>query len=117
MNRRTVAFTMPPGNGGIIRKICKDIDIANVDYVRLFVKYLLKYSVGFITKKERNNREPHKAFPHIKEWCDKSHSITTPFPWFGGLWVGSCGEIHTKSGSSECENAIALALYLSAGVW
>ena len=71
---------MPTGNGGITRKICKDLDIkvidiaVNVDYVRLFVEYLPKYSVGFINKKRRNSRELHKAFPHIKEWCDKGLS-------------------------------------------
>ncbi|HIE30906.1 MAG TPA: IS200/IS605 family transposase [Methanosarcinales archaeon] len=71
---------------GIIRKTCKEmkteiIDMAvNVDHVHLFVKYPPKYSVSYIAKriKGRSSRELRKAFPHLKEWCNKS------------LWAPSC---------------------------
>ncbi|OEU49640.1 MAG: hypothetical protein BA861_06140 [Desulfobacterales bacterium S3730MH5] len=71
---------------GIIRKTCKDLNIeiidmaVNVDHVHLLVKYPPKYSVSYIAKriKGRSSRELRKAFPHLKEWCDK------------GLWAPSC---------------------------
>jgi len=70
----------------IIRKTCKDLNIeiidvaVNVDHVHLFVKYPPKYSVSYIAKriKGRGSRELRKAFPHLKEWCNKS------------LWAPSC---------------------------
>jgi len=94
---------------GIIRKTCKDLGIeiadmaVNADHAHLFVKYPPKYSVSYIAKriKGRSSRELRKAFPHLKEWFDKS------------LWAPSCfhgsvgrGEIHAESGGSECENAM-----------
>ena len=70
----------------IIRKTCKYLNIeisdmsVNVDHVHLFVKYPPKYSVSYIAKriKGRRSRELRKAFPHLKEWCNKS------------LWAPSC---------------------------
>ena len=75
-----------PALDGIIRKTCKDLNIeiidmaVNVDHVHLFVKYPPKYSVSYIAKriKGRSSRELRKAFPHLKEWCNKS------------LWAPSC---------------------------
>jgi putative transposase len=71
---------------GIIRKTCKDLGIeiidmaVNSDHVHLFIEYPPKYSVSYIAKriKGRSSRELRKAFPHLKEWCDKS------------LWAPSC---------------------------
>ena len=71
---------------GIVRKTCKDIDIeltdmaVNVDRVHLFIRYPPKYFMRYIAKriKGRCSRELRKAFPHLKEWCNKS------------LWAPSC---------------------------
>ncbi|MEA1895364.1 MAG: IS200/IS605 family transposase, partial [Euryarchaeota archaeon] len=72
---------------GIIRKTCKDLNIeiidmaVNVDHVHLFIKYPPKYSVSHIAKRikgRRSSRELRKAFPHLREWCNKS------------LWTPSC---------------------------
>ena len=98
---------------GIIRKTCKDLNIeiidmaVNVDHVHLFVKYPPKYSVSYIAKriKGRSSRELRKAFPHLKEWCNKSL-------WAPSCFHGSVGhewevvERDTKSGEAECENAM-----------
>ena len=80
---------------GIIRKTCKDLNIAiidmtlNVDHVHLFIKYPPKYSVSYIAKriKGRRSRELRKAFPHFKEWCSKC------------LWELSC--FHGSVGKSQ----------------
>jgi len=61
----------------IIRKTCKELDIeviemaVNPDHVHLFIKYLPKYSVSYISKmlKGRSSRVLRKEFPHLKEWC------------------------------------------------
>ncbi|MCL7474877.1 MAG: IS200/IS605 family transposase [ANME-2 cluster archaeon] len=67
------------GDGGqaIMRKTCvkSDIEIidmaVNPDHVHIFMKYPLKYSVGYISKmiKGRSSRVLRKEFPHLKEWC------------------------------------------------
>ena len=70
----------------IVRKTCKDIGIkltdvaVNVDHVHRFIRHLPKYFMSYIAKriKWRRSRELRKAFPHLKEWCNKS------------LWAPSC---------------------------
>ena len=107
---KTIALALD----GIIRKTCKDLNIeiidmaVNVDHVHLFIKYPPKYSVSYIAKriKGRSSRELRKAFPHLREWCNKSLSGTIMFPWIGRAWMGGCGAIHTKSGEAKCENAM-----------
>ena len=113
-SREILAGVVALALDGVIRKTCKDpnieiIDMAvNVDHVHLFVKYPPKYSVSYIAKriKGRSSRELRKAFPHLKEWCNKSL-------WAPSCFHGSVGhgwkvvrEIHTKSGEAECENAM-----------
>lgn len=51
-------------------------------------------------------RELRKAFPHLKEWRNKSLWAPSCFQWIGRAWMGGCGEIYTKSGEVECENAM-----------
>jgi len=61
--------------------ISEVIDMAvNPDHVHLFIKYLSKYSVSYISKmiKGRSSRVLRKEFPHLKEWCGDH------------LWAPSC---------------------------
>jgi len=99
----------------IIRKTCKDLNIeiidmaVNVDHqVHLFVKCPLKYSVSYIAKriKGMGSRELRKAFPHLKEWCNKS--LWAPSCFHGSVGHGweVAREIHTKPGEAECKNAM-----------
>lgn len=61
----------------IIRKTCKELDIeivdmaVNPDHVHIFLKYLLKYSVSYISKmiKGGSSRILRKSFPQLKELC------------------------------------------------
>ena len=79
---------------GIIRKTCKDLNIeiidmaVNVDHVHLFVKYAPKYSVSYIAKRIKggSSRELRKAFPHLKEWYNKS--LWTPSCFHGSVGQG-----------------------------
>lgn len=70
----------------IVRKTCKDIGIeltdmdVDVDQVHRFIQYPTKYFMSYIADriKWRRSRELRKAFPQLKEWCDKS------------LWASAC---------------------------
>ncbi len=93
-------------------KTCKDLNIeiidvaVNVDHVHLFVKYPPKYSVSYIAKriKGRGSRELRKAFPHLKEWCNKS--LWTPSCFHGS--VGHGGVVERYIQSQEKPNAKTL---------
>jgi len=79
----------------IIRKTCKDLNIeiidmaVNVDHVHLFVKYPPKYSVSYISRNGVIKVSGHHPVS-MDRWA----------------WMGDCGEIYTKSGEAECENAM-----------
>ena len=107
---------------GIIRKTCKDLNIeiidmaVNVDRVHLFVKYPLKYSVSYIAKriKGRSSRKLRKAFPHSKEWCNKSLWVPSVSMERSGLDGGLWSDIY-KIGRSRMRKCYVQALDLGQG--
>ena len=80
----------------------------NVDHVHLFVKYPLKYSVSCIAKRIKggSSKELRKAFPHLKEWCNKSLWAPSGFHGSVGHGLEVAREIYTKSGDAKCEIAM-----------
>ena len=106
----------------IIRKTCKDIGIeltdmaVNVDNVHLFIRYPLKYFMSYIAKRLKGirSRELRKAFPHLKERCNKSHWASACF--YGSVghgWELLRGTYRIKR--FRIQKRDAQALYLSAG--
>ena len=106
----------------IVRKTCKDIGIeltdmaVNVDNIHLFIRYPLKYFMSYIAKrlKGMRSRELCKAFPPLKEWCNKSLWASACF--YGSVghgWGLLRGTYRIKR--FRIQKRDAQALYLSAG--